>query len=52
MAVDPPLASNLNYVPGQVVPNAFVVGLASDGTFNTIASTGVDIVIDIAGYFS
>ncbi len=49
---DAPVASNLNYVSGQVVPNAFVVGLASDGTFNTIASTGVDIVIDIAGYFS
>jgi hypothetical protein len=56
-----PDASNLNYVPGQVVPNAFVVGLGS-GTFSDgstftqayqiYASTTVDEIVDISGYFA
>ncbi len=47
-----PLASNLNYVPGQVVPNAVIVGLAGDGTFNIYTSTKVDFVLDVMAYFS
>ncbi len=47
-----PLASNLNFVPKQVAPNAMVVGIGGDGTYNLFTSTGGDFVIDITGYFS
>ncbi len=47
-----PLASNLNYVSGQVVPNAFVVGLGSDGSFKSYVSTTTNLIIDVAGFFS
>ncbi|MBA3322658.1 MAG: hypothetical protein H0T45_14585, partial [Pyrinomonadaceae bacterium] len=48
-----PTASNLNYVPGQVVPNAFTVALGSgDGAFNIYAATTTDFVVDITGYYS
>ncbi len=46
-----PLASNLNYVPGLVVPNAFTIGLGRGG-INVYASTTIDLVIDISGYYS
>ena len=47
-----PTVSNLNYVPGQVVPNSFVVGLGSDGAFNVYALTSLHFIADIAGYFA
>ena len=47
-----PNASNLNYRPGQVVPNAFTVGLGGDGAFQIYAYTSVDLVVDITGYFA
>ena len=46
-----PTVSNNNYVDGQVVPNAFFVGLGS-GKLSTYNLTTIDIVIDINGYFS
>ena len=50
---DRPTVSNLNYVPGQVVPNAFTVGLgAGDGAFAIYAYTSVDFVVDVSGYFA
>jgi len=47
-----PTASNLNYVPGQVVPNAFTVGLGGDGAFNIFASSSTNFIVDITGYYS
>nr|MBA3321739.1 hypothetical protein [Pyrinomonadaceae bacterium] len=48
-----PTVSNLNYVAGQVVPNAFTVGLGSgDGAFNIFASSSTHFIVDIAGYFA
>jgi hypothetical protein len=47
-----PNVSNLNYIPGQVVPNAFTVGLGSDGAFNIFAQTTTHFIVDIAGYFA
>ncbi len=36
-----PLASNLNFVPGTVAPNAFIVALGGgDGGYNLYASMG------------
>jgi len=48
-----PTVSNLNYVAGQVVPNAFTVGLGSgDGAFNIFASSSTHFIVDLAGYFA
>ena len=47
-----PTVSNLNYVPGQVVPNSFVVGLGSDGKFNIFALTNLNFIVDLTGYFA
>jgi hypothetical protein len=49
---NPPLASNLNFVPGTVAPNAFVVGIGTDGTYNLFSSTGGNFILDISGFFS
>lgn len=46
-----PLASNLNFVAGQTVPNAVVVPLSSDGSFSLFNSAGAtDLIADICGY--
>ncbi|WP_441245725.1 S53 family peptidase [Kitasatospora sp. McL0602] len=52
--VDRPLASNLNWVPGQTVPNAVIVPIGADGRIALYNGSGgaMDIVVDIAGYFS
>ena len=47
-----PTVSNLNYVPGQIVPNSFVVGLGSDGAFQVYALTSLHFIADITGYFA
>src|SRR5205807_1913202 len=47
-----PTVSNLNYVGGQVVPNAFTIGVAADGTFQAYAYSAIDFVVDLTGYFS
>lgn len=46
-----PPSSNLNYVEGQVVPNSFLVGVGSDGSFNAYVTTTIDLVIDVTGFF-
>ena len=48
-----PTVLNLNYVPGQIVPNSFVVGLgAADGAFNIYATTSINFIADLTGYFA
>ncbi|MEP6563451.1 MAG: hypothetical protein ABJD68_20515, partial [Nakamurella sp.] len=48
-----PLASNLNFLPGQTVPNLVVVPVGGDGKVRLFnGSTGtVDLIADIAGYY-
>jgi hypothetical protein len=48
-----PLASNLNWVPGQVVPNRVIVPVGTGGkvTFYNFAGA-TDLVIDVNGYFA
>jgi hypothetical protein len=47
----PPLVSNVNYVPGQTVPNLATVGLASSkATLLNGSSKTVQLVADIFGY--
>ncbi len=47
-----PLASNLNYGKGTVAPNAFIVGVGTDGTYNLFSLSGGNFIIDISGYFA
>jgi len=48
-----PLSSNLNFVPGQTVPNLVIVKVGGDGKvaiFNSAGST--DVVADVYGWFA
>ncbi len=47
-----PVVSNLNYVAGQIVPNAFTVGLGGDGAFNIFAASTTHFIVDVTGYYS
>ncbi len=46
-----PNASNLNFIPGQVVPNMVVVPLGAGGKIALWSSTTVDVLVDVLGYF-
>jgi thermitase len=50
--VSRPTVSNLNYTTGQIIPNAFTIGLGNNGSFNIYATTGINFLIDITGYYS
>ncbi len=46
-----PLASNLNWVAGETVPNLVEVGLGSGGQVSVYNSSGsTDVIIDVEGY--
>ncbi|HEX5585896.1 MAG TPA: S8 family serine peptidase, partial [Acidimicrobiia bacterium] len=48
-----PNVSNVNFVPGQIVPNLVVVGIGAGGAVNILNSTtgSTDLVADVVGYF-
>jgi len=48
-----PLTSNLNFVPGQTVPNLVTVGLGAGGQVDLFNSLGrTDVIADVMGYYS
>jgi len=47
-----PLASNLNFVAGQTIPNLVIAKLGVDGKVSLFASAGTHLIADVAGYFS
>ncbi len=47
-----PPVSNLNFVAGQTVPNAFTVGLDGSGQFRTFSTSATNFIVDITGYYS
>jgi hypothetical protein len=48
-----PLASSLNFTPGQNVPNLVVVKLGADGRVGTYNSAGsTHVLFDVAGWYS
>jgi hypothetical protein len=48
-----PLASNLNFVAGQAVPNLVEVALGSNGKVSVYNNSGtVDVIFDVAGWVS
>lgn len=48
-----PLVSNLNWAPGETVPNLVIVPVGSGGQVNLYNHSGlVDVVVDLEGYFA
>ncbi|TMK89018.1 MAG: hypothetical protein E6G57_03710 [Actinobacteria bacterium] len=48
-----PTASNLNFGPGQTVPNLVVVRVGSGGMVNIYNAAGsTDVIVDVAGWYS
>ena len=47
-----PDASNLNFAPGQTVPNLVVVPVGTDGKIKIYNGSfgAVDLLVDVAGY--
>ena len=49
----PPLASNLNFVAGQTIPNLVTVKVGAGGKVDITNLTGhTDVIADIVGYFT
>ena len=47
-----PVASNINYTPGSVVPNAVTVQVGSAGSVSVATSSGCPhVVVDLAGWY-
>ncbi len=49
--IDPPLASNLNFVPGQTIPNAVISKIGTNGDVCLFNSQPTQLIADVAGYF-
>lgn len=49
--VGQPLASNLNYVAGQTVPNVVVSGVSPDGRVKIFALAETHAIVDVSGWF-
>jgi hypothetical protein len=48
-----PLAANMIYGPGQIISNAFVVGVnTGTGQYRIFAERTVDAIVDVSGYFA
>ena len=49
----PPLASNLNFTPGAIVPNLVAVRVPGDGKVDFFNKFGfTHLVVDVFGYFT
>ena len=47
---DQPTASNLNFIPGVVVPNAVIAKVGTNGQVCIFVSATTDLIVDVAGY--
>ena len=48
-----PVSSNLNYVPGQTVPNLVTVALGADGAVQLYNDAGAThVILDVVGYYA
>lgn len=45
-----PEASNLNFGPGETIPNAVIAKLGVEGSVCIYTSAGADIIVDVNGY--
>ena len=49
--VNRPLASNINFEAGTVIPNGVIASLGADGAACLYSSVETDVVVDLAGWF-
>jgi len=49
--VDRPVASNVNFVAGDIVPNGVIAPIGVDGKVCFFAFSATDLVVDVAGWF-
>ena len=47
----PPNASNLNFEPGQTIPNAALVKIGDNGAICVYVSQATQLIVDVDGYF-
>jgi hypothetical protein len=50
-AAQPP-TSNVNYLKGQTIPNAVIVGLGPTGTIDIFTFARSHVIVDVVGYFA
>ena len=53
----PPLASNLNYIPGRAIPNMVIVQIPADRKIDFynnqgLSSSRTDLIVDVIGYIA
>jgi hypothetical protein len=48
----PPLASNVNYAPGQTVANAATVALGAGGAICVFSLAPANVVVDVTGWYA
>lgn len=46
-----PIAANVNYVAGDIVPNGVIAPIGADGKVCFFSSASTDLVIDVSGWF-
>ena len=46
-----PLVASMNYSPGQTIANAVLAPLGTNGGITVYAKVGIDLVMDVNGYF-
>ena len=49
--IEPPLASNLNFVAGQTIPNAVLTKIGTNGDVCVYNSQATHLIVDVAGLF-
>jgi hypothetical protein len=49
--IDRPLASNINFVAGDTIPNGVIAPLGAEGAACLYSSVETDVVVDVAGWF-
>ena len=49
--IEPPLASNLNFVAGQTIPNAVLTKIGTNGDVCIFNSQATHLIADVTGLF-
>ena len=47
-----PQASNLNYLAGDIIPNAVIARIGNQGRICVFSNTETDVIVDVAGFFA
>ena len=47
-----PTASNLNYQPGETLPNRVIVPVSATGQIDITANQATDVLVDVSGWYS